>query len=117
MKTRPPRTKRPSPDAAPSSAAAPRARAGHPPDPALLRRLARIEGQVRGLGAMIEERRYCIDILTQLAAVQQALRGVGRGLLERHMRSCVTEALTGGRPAEAERVSRELGALLDRWNR
>lgn len=87
------------------------------PDPALLKRVARIEGQVRGVSGMLREGRYCVDILTQLAAVQQALRGVGRAVLERHLQTCVAAAMRSRRPGEAERVSRELGDLLDRWNR
>jgi len=53
------------------------------------RRLARIEGQVRGLSKMIEEDQYCIDVLTQLASVSKALQGVGLGLLDQHVRHCV----------------------------
>ena len=56
---------------------------------ALLKRLRRIEGQVRGLQKMIEEERYCIDILTQLAATTAALEGVGLKVLEDHVRHCV----------------------------
>lgn len=56
------------------------------------RRLARIEGQVRGLQRMIDDDQYCIDILTQIASVTKALQGVGLGLLDEHMRHCVREA-------------------------
>lgn len=60
------------------------------------RRLARIEGQVRGLSRMIEEDTYCIDVLTQIASVSKALQGVGLGLLDEHLRHCVREADSRG---------------------
>lgn len=59
-----------------------------------LKRLARIEGQVRGLARMIEEDRYCIDVLTQISSATSALRGVGLGLLDQHLRTCVRDATT-----------------------
>ena len=80
-------------------------------------RLARIEGQVRGLSRMVEEKRYCIDILTQVAAVHEALRAVSRQIVEGHMQSCVARAMRSGDVAEAERVSREMSELLDRFTR
>ncbi len=58
-----------------------------------LRRLRRIEGQVRGLQRMIEEDQYCIDILTQISSVSRALQGVGLGLLDEHIRGCVRRAV------------------------
>jgi CsoR family transcriptional regulator, copper-sensing transcriptional repressor len=67
-----------------------------------LTRLKRIEGQVRGLQKMFEEDRYCADILTQLSAVHEALRGVGRELMRNHLRHCVATATrAGGEEAEA----------------
>jgi len=57
-----------------------------------LKRLRRIEGQVRGLQRLIDEDTYCIDILTQIASVSKALQGVGLGLLDEHMRHCVRQA-------------------------
>ena len=67
-----------------------------------LTRLKRIEGQVRGLQRMVEGDRYCADILTQLSAVHEALRGVGRELMRNHLRYCVASAArTGGQEAEA----------------
>ena len=65
------------------------------------RRLARIEGQVRGLQRMIDEDQYCIDVLTQIASVSKALQGVGLGLLDEHMRHCVREAADRD-PAEGD---------------
>jgi DNA-binding FrmR family transcriptional regulator len=64
------------------------------------KRLARIEGQVRGLARMIDEDQYCIDVLTQLASVTKALQSVGLGLLDEHMRHCVMEAADQGRGGE-----------------
>jgi DNA-binding FrmR family transcriptional regulator len=60
------------------------------------RRLARIEGQVRGIARMIDEDQYCIDVLTQLASVSKALQSVGLGLLDQHMHHCVMEAADRG---------------------
>nr|WP_083850883.1 metal-sensitive transcriptional regulator [Arthrobacter sp. TB 23] len=59
---------------------------------AYLRRLKRIEGQVRGIARMVEEDRYCIDILTQVAAVNSAMHAVSLGLLENHLQHCVVDA-------------------------
>ena len=56
---------------------------------AILKRLARIEGQVRGVAKMVEEDRYCIDVLTQISAVQKAVEAVALGLLDDHVRNCV----------------------------
>jgi CsoR family transcriptional regulator, copper-sensing transcriptional repressor len=60
-----------------------------------LTRLRRIEGQVRGLQRLVDEDTYCIDVLTQIAAVTKALQGVAVGLLDEHVRHCVTNAATG----------------------
>jgi DNA-binding FrmR family transcriptional regulator len=68
-----------------------------------LARLRRIEGQVRGLQRMVESDKYCIDILTQVAAVTRALQSVALGLLDEHLNHCVTAAITeGGETAEAK---------------
>jgi CsoR family transcriptional regulator, copper-sensing transcriptional repressor len=68
-----------------------------------LTRLRRIEGQVRGLQRMVESDKYCIDILTQVAAVTRALQSVALGLLDEHLNHCVTDAITeGGETAEAK---------------
>ena len=67
-----------------------------------LKRLRRIEGQVRGLQKMIEEDRYCPDILIQVSSVQEALRAVGRELMRNHLKHCATQAIrSGGSDAEA----------------
>lgn len=75
------------------------------------KRLRRIEGQVRGLQRMIEEERYCADILTQISSVQEALRSVGRELLRNHLKHCATEAILRGGP-EAESMYDELVDLM-----
>lgn len=81
---------------------------------ALSKRLRRIEGQVRGLQKMIDEERYCADVLVQIASVQEALRSVGRLLLQNHLRHCVSDAIRSGDAAEGERVVEELVELCRR---
>ena len=76
-----------------------------------LKRLRRIEGQVRGLQKMVEEDRYCPDIITQIASVQEALRGVGRQLLRNHLKHCATSAIKKG-PKDADRTYDELLELI-----
>jgi DNA-binding FrmR family transcriptional regulator len=75
-------------------------------------RLRRIEGQIRGLQKMVEEERYCADVLMQLSSVQEALRGVGRGLLHNHLKYCVTEAIRSRDPEQANATYDELMELL-----
>lgn len=75
---------------------------------ALLKRLARIEGQVRGIAKMVDEDRYCIDVLTQISAVQSALEGVALGLLDDHVRHCVVGSSGETR---AERLDELMGAV------
>jgi CsoR family transcriptional regulator, copper-sensing transcriptional repressor len=77
-------------------------------------RLRRIEGQVRGLQKMIEEERYCADVLMQLSSVQEALRGVGRTLLHNHLKHCVTEVIRSNDPEQANAVYDELIELMYR---
>lgn len=72
-----------------------------------LKRLRRIEGQVRGLQRMVEEDRYCADILTQISSVQEALRSVGRELMRNHLRHCAASAIRSGE-ADAEAMYDEL---------
>src|SRR5690606_23509608 len=78
-----------------------------------LRRLKRIEGQVRGLQKMVDEDRYCPDIITQVASVQEALRGVRRQLLRNHLKHCATDAIARG-PEHADRTYDELLDLVYR---
>jgi DNA-binding FrmR family transcriptional regulator len=77
-----------------------------------LTRLRRIEGQVRGLQKMIADDRYCADILTQVSAVQEALRSVGRELMRNHLRHCATQAIRDT-PERAEAMYDELLDLME----
>lgn len=79
-----------------------------------LKRLGRIEGQVRGLMRMIEDDRYCIDIITQIAAVRAALGRVEDEILRDHVHHCVRHAMTSGSSAEQETKVEELIAVLSR---
>jgi DNA-binding FrmR family transcriptional regulator len=81
-----------------------------------LKRLRRIEGQVRGLQKMIEEDRYCADILTQISSVQEALRSVGRELMRNHLKHCATHAIRAGE-GEAEAMYDELIGLIYKHSR
>lgn len=84
---------------------------------ALAKRLRRIEGQVRGLQKMVEEERYCTDIITQVTSVQEALRGVSRSLLRNHLKHCAAAAIRAEDPAAAEAVYDELADLIFRGAR
>jgi DNA-binding FrmR family transcriptional regulator len=75
-------------------------------------RLRRIEGQVRGLQKMVDEERYCADVLMQLSSVQEALRGVGRSLLHNHLKHCVAEAIRSGDQGQADVMYDELMELM-----
>lgn len=77
----------------------------------LLRRLRRVEGQVRGLQRMIESDTYCIDVLTQVAAASSALQSVAVGLLDEHLHHCVTEAITDGGPDAKDKVDEATAAI------
>jgi CsoR family transcriptional regulator, copper-sensing transcriptional repressor len=77
-------------------------------------RLKRIEGQVRGLQRMVDEGRYCPDILAQVASVHAALRGVGKLLMRNHLQHCVTDALRSGDAGAAERTYDEVMDLMYR---
>ena len=82
-----------------------------------LTRLRRIEGQVRGLQKMVEEDRYCADVLTQISSVHEALRSVGRELMRNHLKHCATDAITNGTPREAEAMYDELVELFYKHTR
>jgi DNA-binding FrmR family transcriptional regulator len=84
---------------------------------ALIRRLHRIEGQVRGIERMVEDDRYCIDVLTQISAVTTALESVAFVILDDHVNHCVAGALASGDPAAAEEKSRELLDAVHRFSR
>jgi DNA-binding FrmR family transcriptional regulator len=80
----------------------------------LINRLSRIEGQVRGVSKMIEEDRYCLDVLTQLRAVRAALARVEQGLLKDHLSHCIEDAIISGNAAEQRKKAAELIELLGR---
>jgi DNA-binding FrmR family transcriptional regulator len=84
---------------------------------ALVKRLHRIEGQVRGLERMVEEERYCIDILTQISAVTTALESLAFKILDDHVQHCVAGALASGDPEDAQRKSVELLEAVHRFSR
>jgi DNA-binding FrmR family transcriptional regulator len=75
-------------------------------------RLRRIEGQIRGLQKMVEEDRYCADVIMQIASAQEALRGVARNLMRNHLRHCAAKALRSGKKAETEAMYDELLDLI-----
>jgi DNA-binding FrmR family transcriptional regulator len=79
-----------------------------------LKRLARIEGQVRGLQRLISEDTYCIDVLTQINAASSALRGVAVGLLDEHVRHCVREAADAGDASSADQMVTEATKAIER---
>lgn len=87
-------------------------RALYPDHEEQLTRLARIEGQLRGVRKMIEDRRYCIDIVSQIKAVTAALKQVQMGVLEKHIHHCVTESLTSRRPELFEEKVSEIVKVL-----
>ena len=76
------------------------------------KRLRRIEGQIRGLQKMVDEDRYCADIITQVASVQEALRGVARNLMKNHLHHCAAKALRSGKKEETEAMYNELLELI-----
>ena len=84
---------------------------------ACLKRLTRIEGQVRGLARMVEEDRYCIDVVTQIAAVRAALRRIEELVLKDHVGHCVEHAIASGDPKEQRAKIAELIDVLGRADR
>ncbi|HVL84891.1 MAG TPA: metal-sensitive transcriptional regulator [Pseudonocardia sp.] len=78
---------------------------------AYLKRMRRIEGQVRGIAKMIEDDKYCIDVLTQVSAATKALEAVALGLLDDHLRHCVTEAAAQGGPVADAKVAEASAAI------
>ena len=83
----------------------------------LTKRLHRIEGQVRGIERMVEDDRYCIDILTQIAAVNTALESLAFKVLDEHVNHCVADAMASGDPKAAAKKSEELLAAVQRFAR
>jgi DNA-binding FrmR family transcriptional regulator len=83
----------------------------------VIARLKRIEGQVRGLQRMVDEDTYCIDVLTQVAAVSKALQSVGLGLLEQHLQHCVAGAAAGGDTERTNELVHEARRAVERMLR
>ncbi|MGZ8831295.1 MAG: metal-sensitive transcriptional regulator [Thermoanaerobaculia bacterium] len=83
----------------------------------LVTRLKRIEGQVRGIQRMVDENRYCIDVLTQISAIHESLRKVSESLLRDHLDHCVTHAVDSGDKREKERIYDELADLFNKYAR
>ena len=81
-----------------------------------LKRLRRVEGQVRGLQKMVEDQRYCADIMTQISAVHEALRGVGLELMRNHLKHCAATAIRSG-GTDADAMYDELLDLMHKYNR
>ena len=81
------------------------------------KRLARIEGQVRGLRKMINEDRYCVDVLQQVASVHEALRGVGKLMMQKYLESCATEGIRSDNPEERDETYEELLKVIYRFVR
>jgi DNA-binding FrmR family transcriptional regulator len=81
------------------------------------KRLTRIEGQVRGISRMVDEDRYCIDVVTQIAAVRAALRRVEEEILRDHVSHCVEHAIASGDKADQRRKIEELMAVVSRADR
>jgi DNA-binding FrmR family transcriptional regulator len=75
---------------------------------AAVKRLNRIEGQIKGVKKMVEEGRYCVEVLGQISAVQEALRGVGKLILRNYLENCVTHSLRSGSKEKAEETYSEL---------
>ena len=80
----------------------------------LLKRLSRVEGQVRGISRMVEQERYCIDVLTQITAAQAALDKVALGLLDEHAKHCVVDAQDAERGEKTDELMAAVGRLLRR---
>jgi DNA-binding FrmR family transcriptional regulator len=81
------------------------------------RRLARIEGQVRGLRKMIDEDRYCVDVLQQIASVHEALRGVSKLMMQKYLENCATKGIRSDDPEEREETYEELLKVIYRFVR
>jgi CsoR family transcriptional regulator, copper-sensing transcriptional repressor len=82
-----------------------------------MKRLRRIEGQVRGLQKMVEEDRYCMDVLMQIASVHEALKGVSREVMHRHMEHCVHNAVASGDKGHESQVYQEMLDLIYKYSR
>jgi DNA-binding FrmR family transcriptional regulator len=86
----------------------------HDDKPAVLARLKRVEGQIRGLQRMVEDDTYCIDVLTQVSAATKALQSVAVQLLDDHLRHCVAHAVQSDDQGEADRIITEASRAVER---
>lgn len=82
---------------------------------ALIKRLNRIEGQVKGIQKMIEDERYCVDILIQISAIRSAINKVGNIILENHIKGCVTNSIKEGDKIESEKSISELMDIINKF--
>jgi DNA-binding FrmR family transcriptional regulator len=82
-----------------------------------LPRLKRIEGQIRGIQKMIQEKRYCIDILTQLSAIEGAIRRVEENILEKHLKNCVNHSFSGKNQKDKEEKIKEIITILKKFRK
>jgi DNA-binding FrmR family transcriptional regulator len=80
-------------------------------------RLRRIEGQIRGIQKMIEEKRYCVDILTQISSIVGAIKGVEENILERHLKGCVNQSFTKGSKEDKEKKVDEVIGVLKKFRK
>lgn len=88
--------------------------ATHPDHTSALARLRKIKGQIAGIEKMIENKRYCVDILTQFRAVSAALNAIEMAVFEKHVMSCVKDAMDSKKPKEVERKVQELSRLISK---
>lgn len=84
---------------------------------ALMRRLKRIEGQVKGIQKMVDEERYCVDILVQISAIRSAINKVGTIILENHVKGCVSESLKNGDTQSSENMINELMSTINKFTK
>ena len=82
---------------------------------AIIKRLNRIEGQVKGIQKMVEEERYCVDILVQISAIRSAINRVGNIILENHIKGCVTNSIKEGDKIESEKSISELMDIINKF--
>ena len=83
----------------------------------LIKRLNRIEGQVKGIQKMVDEERYCIDILTQISAIRSAINRVGNIILENHIKGCVSNSIKEGETQESEELISELMETINKFTK
>lgn len=84
---------------------------------AIMKRLNRIEGQVKGIQKMVEDERYCVDILVQISAIRSAINKVGNIILENHIKGCVSSSIKEGDSEQSEKVISELMNTIDKFTK